>query len=189
MSARFAKIPEAFLRDTRLTLRDHKVYTALRLFADGNGKACFPSRERIAEIAGFTIKTESGETIPHVTKVSAITARLVRFGWIKKAGKGGRLAGAQGKHVAYTLLDIPESTIPDSSISTVPESGTSTIPKSGMVNESTVPKSGISTVPKSGTRNCPFSKAVSGFPPTYQTIDQTLKTITDHEARAIAKQI
>ena len=56
MTARFAKIPEAFLRDTRLTLRDHKVYAALRLFADGNGKACFPSRERIAEAAGFKVK-------------------------------------------------------------------------------------------------------------------------------------
>lgn len=186
MTARFAKIPEAFLRDTRLTLRDHRVYAALRLFADGNGKACFPSRERIAEAAGFTIKTEGGETIPHVTKVSAITARLVRFGWIKKVGKGGRLAGHQGKHVAYTLLDMPESTVPDSGTPTVPESGASTVPKSGMVNESTVPKSGISTVPKSGSRNCPFSQSASSFPPTYQTIDQTLKKITDHEARATA---
>ena len=203
MTARFAKIPEAFLRDTRLTLRDHKVYAALRLFADGNGKACFPSRERIAEAAGFTIKTEGGETIPHADKVSAITARLVRFGWIRKAGKGGRLAGSQGKHVVYTLLDTP--TVPESGTPTVPESGTSTLPdlgmvnestiadscestlpKSGTLNESTLPKSGSSTLPKSGSRNCPFSQSASGFPPTYQTIDQTLKKITDHEARANA---
>lgn len=189
MSGRFAKIPEQFIRDPRITLRDHKVYSALRLYADRDGGQCFPPREKIAEICGLMRKDQDGRTVPHVARVSEITNHLERLGWIKKVGKGGRLRGDKGRHTCFTLLDAPESTLPNSGSlteSTTLDSGTSTVPDSGTVTKSTVPDSGTSTVPDLGTQNRGFSQSTSGFPATHQTIDQTIKEITDHEGGAIA---
>ena len=188
MSARFAKIPELFIRDPRITLRDYKVYAALRLHANSDGGQCFPSRETIAELCGFWKTDADGRKVPHVTRISQITANLERLGWLKRDGKGGRLKGEHGKHSIYTLFVEPGSTLPKTD-TVEPEEPTktrkSTVPKTDTVSQSTVPNLVLNGT-QFGSQNSGFSQPASGSPPTDQTIDQTIKEITDHERGAIA---
>lgn len=89
---RFAKIPEAFVTDRRITLRDWKVYAALRLFSFNNGH-CHPKRETISALTGLP-----------VTRISAYTARLEQLGWLRKHGDGGR-----SRPICYQIFDTPQA--------------------------------------------------------------------------------
>lgn len=71
-------IPTAALLDERLTRLDMRVLLALSSFRNHEHSAVWPSRASVAQRAGV-----------HVTSVSKSTARLERFGWIKKEGGGG----------------------------------------------------------------------------------------------------
>lgn len=72
----FAMVPLAALRDRRLGLRDLRVLGVLYGYANADG-VCWPSRAAIAEATGLP-----------VTRVSEVTARLVRLGWLRKSHEG-----------------------------------------------------------------------------------------------------
>lgn len=72
----FAMVPLAALGDRRLGLRDLRVLGVLYGYANTDG-VCWPSRAAIAEATGLP-----------VTRVSEVTARLVRLGWLRKSHEG-----------------------------------------------------------------------------------------------------
>ena len=95
---RFAMIPAEFIADDRLTLRDFKVYAALKLHTFAKTD-CYPKRATLAAITGIA-----------ENKVAVSTARLQQLGWIRKIGDGGRSRPAR-----YQVFDeLPaKKTSPD----------------------------------------------------------------------------
>jgi hypothetical protein len=99
---RWAKLYEDFIRDQRLTLRDFRVYSALSLFADKDGN-CHPKREQLAEITRLP-----------ADRISAVTSRLVRLGWIEKTGDGGKSRSSDYRLLASPLPSDSTQTLTDS---------------------------------------------------------------------------
>lgn len=71
-------MPIEAIKDYRLRPNEFKVLISLYSYADPDGK-CFPKRANIAELTGI-----------NQSRVSRITTRLERLGWLRKEGSGGR---------------------------------------------------------------------------------------------------
>ena len=93
MNGRFGMVPEAAIRDRRLSPRDFLVLCALCMFRDKHTSVARPSREKLAELTGI-----------HVSHITSVTARLARLGWLHKSGNGGRNARAH-----YIIFDVPQT--------------------------------------------------------------------------------
>ncbi len=79
MNDRFAKVPLEALSDKRLSPTEFRVLIALLSFADHDTGVAWPKRKAISERCGVD-----------VSHISRATASLVRYGWLKKVGHGGR---------------------------------------------------------------------------------------------------
>jgi hypothetical protein len=119
---RFSILPIEVLKDTRLTLRDLRVLTALHAFKDQAGH-CWPSRGLLAALTGLPER-----------RISVATSRLVTLGWVAKEGSGGR-----SRSCRY-WLSVPETvtgsvTVTDSVTVTEPVTKTVTDPVTKTVTE------------------------------------------------------
>lgn len=92
----YTAIPTAALMDARLSRLDLRVLLALSSFRNSEHSAVWPSRASVALRAGV-----------HITSVSKSTARLERFGWIKKEGGGGFC------QPATYILCVAQGVVPD----------------------------------------------------------------------------
>lgn len=124
--ARFAMVPLIAASDARLGKLDYRVLIALICHAGKSG-VCHPKRETIAEL-----------TLIPTTRISTITSKLQRIGWLKKTGNGGRNSPAD------YIITIPETvtetvTVTDSV--TVTETVIKTVTKSVTGNQKTSEKS------------------------------------------------
>lgn len=113
---RWAKADIALVQDDRLTLRQLRVLLALKLCTKNGQGHCWPKREALAEITGYSVR-----------KIAQATADLVTLGWIEKIGDGGR-----SKPSHYLIKTMPETGMVSPEI--VPETGTPTMPEMGMVS-------------------------------------------------------
>jgi hypothetical protein len=131
----FSIVPIEVCLDDRLTKTDIRVLIALMSFRGKNTNCVWPKRETLSIRCGLSL-----------SKISKSTSNLVKLGWLKKNGNGGRSSPAN-----YEIL------VPDIN-NTIPDSGTvykKTPPDSGTVYKKTLPKSGTKTLPKSGTKTLP----------------------------------
>ena len=83
----FSIAPIEMVRDHRLTAAQYRVLLALLSFRNREGNLVWPSRERLAELTGYTVNS-----------ISKYTRQLEELGWLKKIGKGGR-----SKSVKYRI--------------------------------------------------------------------------------------
>lgn len=89
---RYSALPEPVLRDNRLHARDLRLLSALYMIAGRGNIVRNKSRSELGRLAG-----EMAENV-----VSVISARLVKLGWLKKTGNGGRSKAAEYQ------LTVPE---------------------------------------------------------------------------------
>lgn len=113
---KFAIMPASYF-DGRLSHRQLRIMGALLSFADKDG-LCWPKRERVSEITNIREST-----------ITLETKALVKLGFLKKTGNGGRSNSCD-----YEIQTVPETgrlTVPDSS---------KTVLETGRMAEETVPE-------------------------------------------------
>ena len=88
----YSALPLPILRDSRLKDRDRRLLAAFYFFAGKTNRVYNKTRKEIGHIAGMA------EDV-----VTLISARLQKFGWVKKSGNGGRSQSA-----VYELT-VPEA--------------------------------------------------------------------------------
>lgn len=148
----YAMLTEQFIADSRLSLNDFRVFSALLSFRNAKTGKCCPSREAIAERCALP-----------VAKVSTATSRLQVFGWLKKiTGKGRGRRVWQYDVIAPDLATGECEKVPEKpprkprgktaqNESNVTVSVTSPPPEKTAQNESDVPVSVKSEVPETVT--------------------------------------
>ena len=104
----FAIMPVEVFRDERLSKTDLRVLGTLMSFMTPEKLECWPKRKTISERCG----------LPE-SKISTATSRLVKFGWLRKEGDGGKSCSCKYIFILPTRLD---KSMPD--IRTDPNSST-----------------------------------------------------------------
>ena len=92
----FAIAPLEMARDHRLTAAQYRILLALLSFRNREGNLVWPSRERLAELTGYTVNT-----------ISKYTRQLEGIGWLEKDGKGGRSMAVRYR-ITVPDLDLDE---------------------------------------------------------------------------------
>lgn len=114
----FSKMPVEAFSDARLSSRDLRILGLLYAFANREGR-CWPSRKELSRLSGLP-----------VGRISTATSRLVQFGWLTKAGNGGRSRAC--RYQLHTPETVQETvTVTGSGIKTVAEPVTVTVTHGG----------------------------------------------------------
>ena len=96
----FSIVPIDVLADRRLKLNHFRVLVALLSFRNKATNLTCPSRETLSARCGLPI-----------TRISAITADLVAFGWLKKEGKGGYSKATRYEITVPDLSELNDTTV------------------------------------------------------------------------------
>lgn len=149
--------------DRRLSGRDLRILGLLYVHADKLG-VCWPSRECLSTLSGLP-----------PTRVSEVTGRLAKFGWLSKFGKGGRSMTCRYR------LHIPETM---NETVTVPP--TKPLPETGRFNGKTITET---VTPSSRTVTDSVTKTVTGTVTGIEQTSEQTKTPQPPRSRMNGKNV